>query len=288
MPFIDGLSKLPKALQAILGVSLVLVIGGLDFLTGSEASFAVFYIIPVGLVSWLGHQYIALSLSVLTGITWVFLEWVERPALYSSTFILAWNMVTRSGIFFLAGLIVSVLKGALIREKEYARTDYLTGAANTRAFFDLAGGEIYRSRRYNHPFSILYMDIDDFKLVNDRFGHSVGDTVLREVVEIMKANLRVIDTVARLGGDEFAILLPETGAAAALVVGQKIQQTLQYEVHNRGWPVTFSIGILTCLQPPGSVDELISRVDATMYAVKKAGKNSIKHELYPGQAPPSK
>jgi diguanylate cyclase (GGDEF)-like protein len=112
------------------------------------------------------------------------------------------------------------LRSAMEREKEAARTDSLTGAMNSRAFGELATAELHRARRYERPFTIAYVDIDDFKAVNDRFGHSSGDTLLRLVAETMKHNSRAVDVIARVGGDEFVILFPETGPGPAHVVTQ--------------------------------------------------------------------
>src|SRR5437773_2624774 len=121
---------------------------------------------------------------------------------------------------------VARLRLAHARERELARRDALTGAPNARAFYELAGAEIARARRYIHPFSVAYLDLDDFKLVNDRLGHLAGDAVLRSVARALGGVLRASDVVARLGGDEFAVLLPEAGAAPARLATDKLRQAL--------------------------------------------------------------
>jgi diguanylate cyclase (GGDEF)-like protein len=128
------------------------------------------------------------------------------------------------------------------------------------------------------------MDIDDFKEVNDRFGHSVGDTLLRTITETIKSDVRSIDTVTRLGGDEFAILMPETGSEAACAVVDRIQMSLLSIVRQNNWPVTFSIGVATWTTPPHTVDEMVNRADTLMYEVKSSGKNRIGHEVFSEQA----
>ena len=136
-----------------------------------------------------------------------------------------------------------------------------------------------RSERYKHPFTIAYIDIDGFKAVNDQFGHSVGDKLLRAVVHCSKRHLRKTDTIARLGGDEFVFLLPETDQNTARMVALKLQKNLLDEMLRNHWSVTFSIGVLTCLKPLSTSDELINRADALMYSVKKNGKNAIAYAV---------
>ena len=108
-----------------------------------------------------------------------------------------------------------------------ARIDFLTGVLNSRAFYQIATAEIQRSGRYGHPLTLAYIDLDNFKTVNDEFGHSTGDELLKTVARTFSDNLRSSDYVARLGGDEFAILMTETSAQAALNVVARIQVLLE-------------------------------------------------------------
>jgi diguanylate cyclase (GGDEF)-like protein len=126
---------------------------------------------------------------------------------------------------------------------------------------------------------VAYLDLDNFKEVNDRFGHSRGDSLLRLVAATIRTNLRKTDMVARLGGDEFALLLPETGYEPAAAVLRKIHQLLLGKMQRCGYPVTCSIGAVTFLRPAESVEELIKRADACMYAAKRGGKDRMKHVL---------
>ena len=176
----------------------------------------------------------------------------------------------------------ATLKSAMEREKELARTDFLTGAPNARHFHDLVQQEIDRFQRYRRPFSIAYLDLDNFKTVNDLFGHGVGDKVLCAVVQRVGSRLRKTDVVARLGGDEFAFLLTETDREAAQAIIVEIHRDLLIEMQRQDWPVTFSIGVLTCLDTPQSADELIKKADNLMYSVKKNGKNAVSYSTYTG------
>jgi diguanylate cyclase (GGDEF)-like protein len=163
-----------------------------------------------------------------------------------------------------------------------AHTEFLTGAVNTRFFFELLQMEIDRSQRYSHPFTIAYIDIDNFKEVNDRFGHVTGDRVLSLVVEWASRHIRKTDLVARLGGDEFALLMPETSQESAQIILSKIQSEILTGMHSANWPVTISIGVLTCISAPPGTQEVIGMVDDLMYSVKHTGKNAIKFSTYTG------
>ena len=163
-----------------------------------------------------------------------------------------------------------------------ARTDYLTGAINSRFFYDLVQMEIIRFQRYQHAFTIVYFDIDDFKSVNDRFGHAVGDQVLASVAHLAGKHLRKADVFARLGGDEFALLLPETDQQSAQVVLSKIQGDIADGMQPINLSMSLSIGMLTCVEAPNSPEKLVSMVDDLMYSVKRSGKNAVKHSIYTG------
>jgi diguanylate cyclase (GGDEF)-like protein len=160
--------------------------------------------------------------------------------------------------------------------------DPLTGAANARAFRGRARDEIDRSRRYGRPFTLAYVDLDNFKAVNDRFGHSAGDNLLRLVTDNIRKNLRTTDIFARVGGDEFVLLLPETGPESARAVLDKLQDKVTSSLQEAKWPVTLSVGAVIYLSPPDSVDAMIVQADNLMYQVKHSGKNRIRQEVHGG------
>ncbi len=161
-----------------------------------------------------------------------------------------------------------------------ARRDSLTGIANRQAFIDQVEKERERSRRYAHPLTIVYLDCDDFKTVNDTFGHRTGDAALRTVAETMVNTMRGTDTAARLGGDEFGILLPETGEQAAAEAVGKLRGVLLAAMEKNGWRITFSIGVAAFSSPADSADEMLSKADALMYGVKDGSKNMMKCATY--------
>ena len=201
---------------------------------------------------------------------------------YSQPVFYLWNAAIRFSFYIIVTLLLAELKLSREQDKNLIRTDYLTGAVSTRFFYDLLQKEIDLFQRYNHPFTVAYVDIDDFKTINDQFGHSTGDIVLRNAVTFAKNGLRKTDVVARVGGDELAILLPETDEKAAQIVISKIKKKLLGEMRKSKWPVTLSIGIMTFNATPATTKELIKLVDDLMYTVKNNKKNAISYSVYKG------
>ena len=162
-------------------------------------------------------------------------------------------------------------------EKTLASSDPLTGALNRRAFFDIAEYELNRSQRYEHAITLAYIDLDNFKAINDRLGHTVGDNLLETVTKTIASNIRSTDILSRFGGDEFVILLPETKTDAAEAFLGKIQYQLDQAMAAKSWPVSFSIGAITYPKAPPGVEEVIKKADMLMYEVKRSGKNRLLH-----------
>ncbi|HZR29221.1 MAG TPA: diguanylate cyclase [Terriglobales bacterium] len=162
-------------------------------------------------------------------------------------------------------------------EKKLARSDALTNLANRRAFYEQAEVERKRAVRYARPMSMAYVDLDNFKRVNDTSGHEAGDQVLITVASILQNNLRAEDLAARLGGDEFALLLPEAGHASAAFVMNKLHHLLTSAMQEKQFPITFSMGVVTYDTAPESTEIMVQKADEVMYEVKRQGKNSIRH-----------
>ncbi|CAG0973859.1 putative diguanylate cyclase DgcC [Anaerolineales bacterium] len=161
-----------------------------------------------------------------------------------------------------------------------ARTDALTGINNRRHLFELAVHEFEVARRYGHPLSVIMLDLDHFKDVNDTFGHAVGDQILQNVTQVARSQLRDVDLIGRYGGEEFVIILPVTSARQASLVAERIRggvENLRIETDKGPASVTLSLGIAEMFHAPqdGSVDDMIRRADEALYAAKKAGRNCI-------------
>lgn len=162
-----------------------------------------------------------------------------------------------------------------IAERDSSRRDGTTGALNERGFREQLSHEMSRFRRHQRPLTVVYLDLDGFKTVNDTLGHSTGNVVLRVVAQTMQRSVRDVDFVARLHGDEFALLLPETSGKSARVVVEKLKNTLSDTMKAHEWNVTFSIGVVTFKSPPAAADYMIETADKAMYTVKRTGKDRI-------------
>jgi diguanylate cyclase (GGDEF)-like protein len=270
-----------------IGLVLTALIGTLDAVTGPELAFSIFYLVPIAFVSWFtGRRSLGFVMSLLCAAAWVIDDRLVAHE-YTRRFIPYWNAAIGLGFFVLFTVILVRLKNDLLREQKMATTDSLTGALNPRAFNQTADEEIHRLERYGHPFTFVFIDVDNFKTVNDVFGHNTGNLVLQSLVATVKDNIRITDRIVRLGGDEFGILLTDTDFEAGYTAVTKIQQRLVYHMQHRSLPVTFSMGAVTFLRPPKSVDEIIKLADNLMYAVKRHGKNAVRYSLWPSVMPAS-
>ena len=259
-----------------IGVGVIGIICLIDYLSGNEISLSLFYIIPIAIVTWKTNQRSGIILALISAIAWLSADLLAGN-LYSSNLIFVWNVSTRFGIFIITVYLVSTLTKALDREMELSRIDSTTGAYNDQYFKVLLQMEIDRARRYECPVTVAYIDVENFKIVKDLLGRSVGNLVLRKVAATIMANLRQTDIVARLGGDEFAILLPETNLYSAESLLPRIRSGLSREMKQMKWPLTFSIGVISCSDQPTTVDDIINRSTYAMYSVKKQSSEAIQH-----------
>ena len=180
---------------------------------------------------------------------------------------------------WLASQAAIALENARLHQvvRRQAFTDELTGLVNRRRFVEALDAEIARASRLGAALSVLFADLDDFKRINDHFGHAAGDNALRTFADLLRRELRTIDTAARLGGEEFAILLPGTDLAGAFVVGERIRRHLAelaiLPEGVAGAGLTASIGVVQ--HHSGTPEELLRRADAALYRAKEQGKNRV-------------
>lgn len=267
-----------STITLLLSGLLVALIGIADYVTGHEFSFAAFYLLPVVLVTWTLGRNVGLPMGIACAITGACADFLA-----GRTYVHAlWEFTTNGSIFGVIIFVFGELQHALEQEQRMAQHDPLTGLANRGAFYQQAEDELVRCQRYGHPFTIAYLDCDNFKAINDRLGHQTGDALLCAVATILQRSVRTSDIVARLGGDEFIVGFVETGSDAALATVQRMRQRLSDAMHQQHWPVTFSIGIATFTRPPASVDVLIQCADQLMYAAKQSGKNTVRHAVIEG------
>lgn len=179
--------------------------------------------------------------------------------------ILILNVFTRS-------VVLTVLNRVLLklwREREYAHVDHLTGLATRLYLYERLEVEQARSKRSGSPYSLLYIDIDQFKALNDTHGHNVGDEALKVLADILRKISRKIDVSARFGGDEFVLLLPDTDKQSCNILIERIETFSKQVFEERSWRISISIGQVTNIGSSQSLDMLIKLADESMYEAKK-------------------
>jgi len=188
----------------------------------------------------------------------------------------------RDVFLYLIGQAQASIENVALHElvSEQAVTDELTGLANTRAFLDVAHKEAARAERFQHPLSLVMLDIDNFKRVNDTYGHLQGNEVLKRIGRILRAESRGIDEPARYGGEEFVVALPETDPQGALELAERIRVGIEsaeipFVERDGVLRITASLGVASLPESAGDVDGLVGAADAALYAAKRAGKNRV-------------
>jgi len=253
-------------------------IGIANYFNGEELPVSLFYLIPLVIVSWFLGRNHGVENSVLCGFLGIAVYFLCGRWFFHSDFV---NSDTVIGLgFFISALWLYPAMKQHVSEQKLKHEDELTGAANRRTLLEALQKEIDRFERYSRPFSVVYLDVDNFKTINDQMGHNVGDIILQAIVKQAKQFLRRTDTIGRVGGDEFILLLSETEPSATESLITRISKALQNKMNANGWPVTFSIGVITCCDASVSADELVNCADTLMYSVKKNGKNAIAYSQY--------
>ena len=265
----------------MLSLALVVIIAAAGYAVGHEITISIFFLIPIALATWYGNYRMGVFFCLLSVSIWYMIDagWSAQP--YQIPFATYWNSVIRLGLFLITARLITQLKAHLCIVKNLSRTDDLTGVLNGRGFTELAERMFELGARHHRSTSLAYIDLDNFKQVNDVFGHSEGDKVLKAIGEVFLQSVRMTDVMGRLGGDEFALVLPETNGSSAKLMIEKVRIELSKAMQKHNWTVSFSIGVITFNLPPYNLDEGIKTADALMYKVKKSGKNNILFENFP-------
>jgi diguanylate cyclase (GGDEF)-like protein len=178
------------------------------------------------------------------------------------------------------------LESTNARLKETSFKDEVTGLYNRRFFSLRLEEELSRYRRFNHPVSVVLLDLDGFKAVNDESGHTVGDDTLREVAQILMKHSRGINVVSRYGGDEFAVLLVETSKAGARLYADRIREVVSKYPFSHGKVITASFGVASLPDDEaGTAEDLFRAADEALYTAKRAGKNQVAATPSPQRVP---
>jgi diguanylate cyclase (GGDEF)-like protein len=269
-------SMTPTVVIAVASAGILLT-GWIDYATGVEIRVLPLYYLPLALAAWdLGRRG-AVAAAVACAIAWLVSNFLAGLH-YSSTSIWAINLVMQGTSFLVVGLLIASVRKSYLEAQEISRTDSLTLLLNARAFADEAGRVLALSRRHRHPITLAYIDLDNFKAVNDSFGHDKGDEVLRSAADLLRRMLRGGDVIARIGGDEFVVLLPETGPDGARPLIERVRETFANTLRIGAQTVTASIGAISFVEPPPNIEDLMRRADALMYSAKSGGKNQTKIE----------
>jgi len=272
------LSRLPATAVALIGVLGILAVGVIDYVTGVEYRVVPLYYVPLSLVAWeLGRRPVVAA-AALCAICWTGANYLAGQT-FSSPGVWVFNVVTQSLSFAAIGLLIAALRGAVVHERALSRTDTLTSLLNARTFYEEAARVLALTRRMRHPVALAYVDLDNFKNVNDSLGHRAGDDVLRTVGSIILGCTRKSDVAARLGGDEFVLLMPETDPEHARLACERLRTLVAEKFSGDAWPVTASVGGVAFLAVPDTVDAMVHVADTRMYAAKSAGRNRVDLEV---------
>ena len=257
----------------LLVVAEVLLIAYLEYKEATSfISLDVFYCLPVIQAARLGAIHAMRRTdtqtptiaAILIAIAWSSVEaaiiWPNFPL---KAFAL--NVFTRSVTFTVIARVVA----KLWKEREFGRRDMLTSLSNRAEFFEKFEIEQLRSERSGQPYSLLFIDIDRFKMLNDSLGHHTGDKALKELSDILRDNSRRVDSISRFGGDEFALLFPETDEPSCKMLTNRIKRTAEKSFQEKGWDISLSTGHVTATGKKLSADEILHLADTRMYAAKR-------------------
>lgn len=276
------LLDLDQRTQNILPLAALLLVAGagaVDYLHGRNLDLTLLYLCPVAVAALLPFGPLTVLVALLGSAVAVAVDFYSgRVPLQLWAYL--WNFLALFALGLMVAWLLAALRQALYNEREAGRTDALTGVANSGKFAELAEAEMTRTARYQRPLTLAYLDVDNLRAVNEKQGHSTGDKLLHAVAQTIRETLRKTDLVTRIGGDEFAILLPETDQEAARIAIGKIRTALDERMREKKWPVTFSVGVVTCTRIPPSLDNLLEIADSVMYTVKAASKNGVNFTLY--------
>ncbi len=276
----DGyLRRLSKTQIVALASGGVAAVGTIDYVAGFELSLSLLYLGPVAAATWYAGRPAGVPLAVMSCLVWYVAD-VAAGHTYSHPAIPVWNALVRLGFFLITSLLLSALRDSLGTQRHLARTDSLTGLSSRRAFEEMLDRDLAQARRRRSAITLAYLDLDDFKTVNDTLGHAEGDQVLRATGRVLRSTIRQTDTAARLGGDEFALILPDTDSHQAQeFVGRLVQQLHDACGTNKA-KLCCSIGVVTFLVPVLSGDTAISAADALMYDIKRKGKGAVAFSVF--------
>ena len=266
----------PGLLRSLRLLGWAALVGGvylLNLRTPGELRLDILFVIPVLLAAWHDGRHWGIAFALATSLLRFSIGIDQLPP----TTLLDYRVLNELAYLAVVGVAItglSQLRHTHSQLEQLATQDPLTNVLNARAFSHELAQELSRNRRYGRPLALIYLDLDDFKSINDAHGHATGDAVLRLVADAMRSAVRQADVVGRLGGDEFAVLMPETDGDVAHAAATRLVTGIRTVF--RGTPsVTASIGVLAVSGTEAGTDELLRKADQAMYAAKRAGKDRV-------------
>lgn len=268
--------------------SWILILGSVRVATDAEYAFATFSLIPVIVLAWADGARAGQVAAAAAAAVWTYPE-IDSERQFSAAWVPWLNAATRLATYSLIAFLVAKMRSQLDYVERLSRSDELTGLHNRRAFFEAGTAEADRARRYSRPLAIGFLDLDNFKTLNDARGHHVGDRALRATAQALLGSLRSTDIVSRLGGDEFAFLLPESSYEAASHVTRKVLSAVNAALGPFP-PVSASIGVACFVSDDRSFEVMLHCADELMYEIKTSAKGNLlvrRLSTRPAPQPPS-
>ncbi len=272
-----------KQRQILLIISALILfplIAHIDRQMGQEYDFTFFYLAIIVSLTWYGGKIVGYSLIAIGTLIILWFD-THRRHVNPEYGLVAWNTFWSMMTLFLGVLLVNRLRCSLQREQQLSRTDSLTGLPNRRSFDEGAERTWEWCKRHRLPITLGYLDLDNFKTVNDTRGHDEGDRVLIAVAALLQDKLRKTDLAARIGGDEFILFLPEADQNLSQGIVQRLQEVLNQQARDNDWPISASIGLVTDNSGQIPLPQLIQEADQLMYQVKTSGKGAMQMKLIP-------
>jgi diguanylate cyclase (GGDEF)-like protein len=275
----------------MLGISLLIAgVGWVDANVEPDIAFSLLYLLPVVAVAWRWGFRFAVAAACLSGSARFTAALLGRGL--GMLPMVLWNSMNHLLVFLATGLVVALLRrerehlaDLLSRESGLARTDPITGLPNWRSLVEHLRREISRSRRHDQPLCIGYLDLDNFKRVNDKYGHGTGDELLAKIGDMFRESVRPEDLVARVGGDEFVLIFNSPDPASAEQLGLRVISEI--ETLGQDLPecrLGASLGIVCFHPPPERPEDLVTQADQTMYQAKKKKKGTIRVVVIKGKS----
>jgi diguanylate cyclase (GGDEF)-like protein len=260
-------------------ITSIFFLGGLRSSTDAELAFASLAMLPVLIIAWLGGRWPGLSMALLAAAMWSAAD-IHAERQFSAPWIPWLNGMVRFLTYGLVVLLTAQVRLQYARERQHATRDPLTGLLNRRAFLVAGDTEVERARRYEGPFTVIFMDLDCFKVLNDTKGHAMGDEALQATATALVGATRNTDLVARMGGDEFAIVFPEIDFEAAVSAANKLFNAVSCALEKYP-PVSVSVGVAWFQVADQTFLTMLRIADDLMYIVKADGKSKVLSRRFP-------